>query len=65
MKYNMLPAAHDDALSFNWMWLFTDFGDDELVIILDHFQSVLSKAGVDPIMAETEWPLLKREMYSR
>ncbi len=39
------------------------FGDAEVVSLIDCFRSVLQRAGVDPVLAEIEWPQLRSDIY--
>lgn len=46
----------------NCFQTFSEFGDKELQVILDHFRTVLVDVGVDVEDAETEWTILKKEV---
>ena len=39
------------------------YGDDDLVVILEHYKGTLEEANVDPAETELEWTALKKELY--
>lgn len=43
----------------------SDFGDDDLEILVEHFSPVLSKAGFNAEEIYTEWQMLKNMIYER
>ena len=42
---------------------FTDYGDDDLLVLLDHFKDTLEHHGVDVAEAELEWTALKKVLH--
>ena len=41
------------------IYTFTDFGDEYVVSLVDHWQKILEANGVDPANIQPEWDLLK------
>lgn len=43
----------------------TDFGEREVSVLTKHFEAVLENANVKVDEVETEWSMLKLELYDR
>ena len=43
----------------------TDFGDDEIDCLVEHFTPVLLEGGCDPSKIPDEWTALKAGVYSQ
>jgi hypothetical protein len=46
-------------------YYFSDFGDNEISTLVNHFAPVLGNAGIDRHAVEVEWDLLKTVIYSK
>ena len=44
-------------------FLISDFGDDDIETLVDHFRPILNNAEVDIGAIDSEWTNLKVEMY--
>ena len=41
----------------------SDFGDDDIQLVVEHYNGVLVNAGVDVTLSEVEWTALKTRLY--
>lgn len=57
------PGHHYCSNIFFYIISSSDFGDEDLEILVDHFSPVLSKAGFNAEEIYTEWQILKNMIY--
>lgn len=57
------PGYHYCSNIFIYIISSSDFGDEDLEILVEHFSPVLSKAGFNAEEIYTEWQILKNMIY--
>lgn len=57
--------GHAESLYCTTVFLFQDFGEEEVALLVDHFRPVLLHAGLSADDVELEWDMLKETVYSK
>ena len=52
-------------VNFHFSYIVSDFGDEFLVTLVDHFRSHLEASVIVVHNVESEWTILKQELYTR
>ena len=64
LKTTCLLTHHNEYHNL-LMYLISEFGDDSLMVLTDHYHSILENANIDIGESISEWSSLKQNIYER